>query len=198
MGLVAHADMPPWVSAADVQSRLSARQVVTRAELVDQHASAEAAIQVHATPEVIWQLLTHCEAAAVYIPGLKHCARLAAAADGSWAIVEHDIRYSPLMPMIHSVVRSQYEPPYRVEFHGIGGGTLKNESGGWLLEPSSDGQATTVVYHLSIEPSFWIPRALLRHSLNKELPAVLMGLRAQAEKTASTQALASGPAARPE
>ena len=120
-GLPAQAQIPAWLADASAQAQLSAGEVVMRSELGPGEASVEAAILVHATPQVIWKLITNCDSVATFVPGLKHCARLKTTPDGAWAIVEHDIRYSALMPMIHSIVRSQYQAPHRVDFTGVGG-----------------------------------------------------------------------------
>jgi hypothetical protein len=93
------------------------------------------------------------------------------------------------MPMIHSIVRSHYQPPYRIDFTGVGG-NVKAESGSWVLEPAADGKATTVEYSISIEPGFLVPRAAVRYSLSKELPVMLTGLRTQAERLSASLARA--------
>jgi carbon monoxide dehydrogenase subunit G len=174
-----------WVQTDAIQARLSAGEVVMQSELGSREASVQAAIRVRAVPQVVWNLITRCDSVATFVPGLRHCERLQTAADGSWSIVEHDIRYSVLMPTIRSIVRSQYQAPHRVDFVGIGG-NVKAESGSWVLEPASDGQATTVEYSISIEPGFFVPRAVVRRSLSKELPVMLTGLRARAEQLAAT------------
>jgi ribosome-associated toxin RatA of RatAB toxin-antitoxin module len=177
----ARAGTPAWLAAAAAEAQLSAGQIVMRSELGSHEASAQAAVLVHASVQTVWRLITNCASVAAFVPGLKRCERLQSAPDGSWAIVEHDIRYSMLMPLIRSVVRSHYQPPYRVDFTGIGG-NVKAESGSWVLEPAADGQATTVEYSISIEPGFFIPRSVVRHSLSKELPVMLTGLRDHAER----------------
>ena len=190
--LAAQAQTPAWLADATAQAQLSAGQVVVRSELGRGEASVEAAILVHATPQVIWKLITNCDSVATFVPGLKHCARLKTTADGAWSIVEHDIRYSALMPMIHSIVRSHYQAPHRVDFTGVGG-NVKAESGSWVLEPGADVHLTVVEYSISIEPGFFIPRGVVRHSLSKELPVMLSGLRVQAERAESLAALATLP-----
>ena len=178
---------PSWIADDAVQTRLSAGEVVMRSALEARSASVKAAIRVHASPLVVWKLITSCDSVSGFVPGMKHCERLKTADDGSWAIVEHDIRYSALMPMIRSIVRSKYQAPHRIDFTGVGG-NVKEESGSWVLEPA-DGQMTTVEYSISIEPGFLVPRTVVRHSLSKELPVMLTGLRARAEQLATTASL---------
>src|SRR5581483_8135981 len=104
-----------------IQARLSAGEVVMRSELGSHRAIAEAAVRVRASQQLVWKLITNCDNVSSIVPGMKRCERLETAPDGSWAIVEHDIRYSALMPMIRSIVRSEYQAPYRIDFTGVGG-----------------------------------------------------------------------------
>ncbi len=188
-GLPAQAQTPAWLADAAAQTQLSAGEVVIRSDLGPGQASVEAAILVHATAPVIWKLITNCDSVATFVPGMQRCARLQTTPDGAWSIVEHDIRYSALMPMIHSIVRSHYQAPHRVDFTGVGG-NVKAESGSWVLEPGPDAHLTTVEYSITIEPGFFIPRTVVRHSLSKELPVMLTALRLQAERAESRAALA--------
>lgn len=192
--LPARAQTASWLADATSEAQLSAGQVVIRTELGPGQASVEAAIRVHATMQVIWKLITNCDSVSTFVPGLKHCERLQSATDGSWSVVEHDIRYSSLMPMIRSIVRSHYQAPHRVDFTGIGG-NVKAESGSWVLEPAPDTRLTTVEYSITIEPGFFIPRTVVRHSLSRELPVMLTELRVQAERAQSDAALAALPVA---
>ncbi len=190
--LAAQGQTPAWLADPGAQAQLSAGEVVIHSDLAPGQASVAAAILVHARSPLIWQLITHCDSVTTFVPGLKHCARLQTTADGAWSIVEHDIRYSVLMPMIHSIGRSHYQPPHRVDFVGVGG-NVKAESGSWVLEAGAEPEVTTVEYSITIEPGFFVPRSVVRHSLAKELPVMLTGLRLQAERAAARAALAASP-----
>ncbi|HEX4674884.1 MAG TPA: SRPBCC family protein, partial [Steroidobacteraceae bacterium] len=74
--------------------------------------------------------------------------------------------------------------PRRIDFKGISG-DLKDEKGSWQLEKEEHSAADTmtVEYELRVEPGFWIPRVLVRHSLRTELPAALAAVRTRAENT---------------
>ena len=57
-----------------------------------------------------------------------------------------------------------------------------SDLGTWLLD-ATRGTTTIVEYQLHVEPGFWIPRVLVRHSLRTELPAALTAIRARVEGT---------------
>ena len=175
-----------WLDSRAVQSTLSSGAIAIHTVVNGKAASAtvEAAVRIHASARAIWPLITQCRYAAWLIPGLKSCRTLETAPDGSWADVEHVIQYSLLTPTMHSVFRAEFHPPYRMDFHRIGG-SLKHEVGSWNLLPSADG-TTTVLYRVSLQPGFWTPKFVVRRILHKQLPAALRSLRRHAQELAAT------------
>ncbi|HEX4269723.1 MAG TPA: SRPBCC family protein [Steroidobacteraceae bacterium] len=176
-----------WLNSRAVQATLSSGAVAVRTIVngKSSRGSVEAAIRIRASARAIWPLITQCQYAAWIIPGLKLCRVLEAAPDGSWADVEHIVRYSVFAPAMHSVFRADYHPPTRMDFHRIGG-NLKHEVGSWSLLPSA-GDTTTVVYQVSLQPGFWIPEFVAQRTLDKQLPAALLSLRKHAEESAATE-----------
>lgn len=181
-----------WIGAAGTQSQLDAGQVVVQSGFDAQQASVhvDAAVRIHAPAQTIWPLITRCDSASILIPGLKHCKELSDAPDGSWAVVEHDIKFAVMLPMVHSVFRADYHAPYRMDFHRIAG-DMKDEVGTWLLQPSADGRSTTIEYRVAMQPGFFVPHGMVRHSLNKQLPAALVALRERAEHPPSSPLVSS-------
>jgi len=176
-----------WVQEPTVQQQLAAGQVAVRM-LFDGNQSRMqvlAAVKVNATPETIWRVLTDCEHAANFIPGVKRCRRVQSAPDDSWEIVEQEAKYSWFMPAVTTMIRAEYQRPRRIDFKRISG-DLKQEDGNWVLASAADA-ATIVEYELYVDPGFWIPRVLLRHSLRAELPAALTAVRERAESTVANR-----------
>jgi uncharacterized protein YndB with AHSA1/START domain len=169
-----------WLSTPALQQRLAEGQVVVEAagalDTAAPRGQVRAAVRIPASPEAIWTVMTDCAQAPLYVPGLKRCRRVAAAPDGSWEDIEHEVRYSWLLPPVRYVFRAQYERPHRMDFHRISG-DLKQEAGTWLLTPTPDGGATVVQYEVYLDPGFWIPQFLVTRMLRKDVPAVLSGLR---------------------
>lgn len=169
-----------WVVEPGVQQRLAAGEVVVQsATAVDPAAPrgrVHAAVRIQASPEAIWSVMTDCSQAPLYVPGLKRCRRIAGAPDGRWEDIEHEVRYSWLLPTIRYVFRAQYDRPHRIDFHGISG-DLKEQTGTWYLTQTPDRTATVVEYELYLDPGFWIPQFLVARTLRKDVPAVLSGLR---------------------
>jgi ribosome-associated toxin RatA of RatAB toxin-antitoxin module len=175
----------PWVADQTVQQQLSDGQVAVHIEFEGDPSRIriQAAVKINASPETIWNVLTDCDHASSFIPGVKRCRRIQSAPDDSWEIIEHEAKFSWFMPAITSVIRAEYKRPDRIDFQRISG-DLKYEQGDWVLEPAAaDDPATIVEYDLHVDPGFWVPRVLLRHSLRSELPAALTALRQRAEST---------------
>jgi uncharacterized protein YndB with AHSA1/START domain len=171
-----------WVEDQAVQQQLAAGQVAVRI-LFDGDESrmrVNAAVRIKASPEAIWSVLTDCDHAATFIPGVKRCRRVKSAPDGTWEVIEEESKYSWLMPSVTTVVQADYRRPQRIDFKRVSG-DLKDEDGTWLLKADHGGPTTIVEYELHVDPGFWIPRVLLRHSLRSELPAALTALRSRAE-----------------
>jgi uncharacterized protein YndB with AHSA1/START domain len=183
----------PWVNDQTVQQELADGQVPVRFVFEGSASSVQVrgAVRINASPETIWRVLTDCEHAASFIPGVKRCHRLQSAADHSWEIIEQEMKYSWVMPSVTCVFRVDYQQPRRIDFKGIRG-DLKAEEGYWALADPTPAagsaatpHATVVEYELYVDPGFWIPRMLLRKSLRSELPAALKAVRARAESTAA-------------
>jgi len=182
-----------WLEDETVQRQLADGQVAVHVAFDGDSSRVlvNAAVRIKAAPEVIWRVLIDCDHAASFIPGVKRCRRVQSAPDGSWEIIEQESKYSWLMPSVTTIVHADYKPPQRIDFKRVSG-DLKDEQGSWLLE--KEGHATsdvmTVEYELHVDPGFWVPRVLVRHSMRTELPAALAALRARAESgEVPTQAL---------
>jgi ribosome-associated toxin RatA of RatAB toxin-antitoxin module len=173
-----------WVTDPAIQQRLAAGEVVVATSPIDPaHPSGRirAAVRIKEPAEKIWSIVTDCRSALSFVPGLRQCRLLGSASDGSWQDVEHVVRVSWLLPTVHYVFRCEYDRPHRIDFHRVSG-DLKQQEGTWLLTSTADGSATVVEYEVYVDPGFWVPRAFVAHSLRKEIPAVLTGLRACAER----------------
>ncbi|HKD54176.1 MAG TPA: SRPBCC family protein [Steroidobacteraceae bacterium] len=173
-----------WTADPQVQQRLTAGEVVvaagTPADPQHPRGLVQAAVRISASPEAIWKVLTDCQQALTYVPGLLGCRRIDGAPDGSWADIEHVVHYSWMLPTVRYVFHAEYQRPNRIDFHRISG-DLKEEQGTWLLTPSPDGSSTLVQYEVYIDPGFWVPQFLVHRSLRKDLPAALSGLRERVE-----------------
>jgi hypothetical protein len=173
-----------WLEDPALQRRLADGEIIVRTafDAHERKGRVYAAVRIRATADVIWNVMTNCQDAVSFVPGLKRCRRLESAPDGSWEIIEHEVKYSWLLPTVHYVFRADYQRPHRIDFHRVSG-DLKDQEGTWRLEESADSSATIVEYEVYLDPGFWVPEALVRHTLRRDLPAVLRALRDRVESS---------------
>jgi len=181
---LAQAAPSSWIADPAVQRQLAAGQVVvTTVSAVDParpRGQIRAAVRIKASPEAIWTVMTDCRQTPQFVPGLKGCRRIDGAPDGSWEDIEHEVRYSWLLPTVRYVIHARYDRPHRIDFRRISG-DLKEEEGTWLLIASADASATLLEYEVYVDPGFWVPQFLVARSLRRDLPAALTGLKNRVE-----------------
>jgi hypothetical protein len=172
---------PGWAQQPSVQQRLAQGEVVvveTRGaiEPASQRGLVRAAVRIPATAEAIWIVMTDCAQAQHYVPGLEVCRRIDGAPDGRWEDIEHEVRYSWLLPVVRYAFRAEYDRPHRMDFHRISG-DLKTVEGTWVLTETVGGAATVVEYEVYVDPGFWTPQFLVSRMLRRDVSLVLSGLR---------------------
>jgi coenzyme Q-binding protein COQ10 len=136
--------------------------------------SVQAAILINSPVQQIWNVIIDCERAPEYIPNLKSCKFLQRGENT--AIIEQEVKVSWLLPKITYIYQSIYQKFRRIDFKRISG-DLKDLEGSWSLEQADSGQQTIVVYSVFLDPGFFVPKWLVRQTLQKDLPDVLLALR---------------------
>jgi uncharacterized protein YndB with AHSA1/START domain len=139
-----------------------------------------AAVQIAATPERVFRTLTDCSQALLFVPHLERCMVLESGPDRSFEIVEHQIRYSWLMPRADIVFRADYDRFKRIRVSNVRGDFRENRAV-WEFRPIQGGAGTIVTYRVHLVPAFYVPRWMWRATLKRDLPELMKGLRARAE-----------------
>lgn len=172
--------------ASDEQAGLAGGDVAVeiKADEKADGARIRAAIDIAAPPRVVWRVMTDCERAPRFVPGLESCRILKRDADGRWDIREHRIAWTWFMPRVRNVFRSDYEAPARLRFRRVDG-DLRLSQGEWRLEPSADGRATRVVYDAVVAPGVPLPEFLVIEALRRDIPIVLRKLRHESQSAAA-------------
>ena len=131
-------------------------------------------IIIDAPPEQIWAVLTDCQRAPDYVPGLKSCEILERSPDGTWEIRRH-VNNSKLLPKITSEFRNDFTYPHKVTFTRTGGDLTRNQ-GEWLLSPIEGTAKTLVTYNCTLAAKTVIPDSMVRKSIRKKIPKVMRAL----------------------
>jgi ribosome-associated toxin RatA of RatAB toxin-antitoxin module len=146
-------------------------------DAAQQSGKADASIRIHASRETIFALITNCQDALKLVPGLEGCDVLSSAADGS-QIIRHRLNYSWYVPKLTYELRAVYQKPGQVSMERISG-DLKKLRVSWTLTAAGDD--TIAHYAIELAPGFWVPHWVVKVALRRDLPKMLLALRARAE-----------------
>jgi uncharacterized protein YndB with AHSA1/START domain len=134
------------------------------------------AVDIAAPPQLVWRIMTDCRETPKLIASAEPCRVLSADPAGAWDVREQVTHGDWIVPTIHNVYRSDYQPYALIRFHKVGG-DLKVEDGEWRFEPLNGGRGTRVIYTNRIAARIMVPDALVREGLRRDTPKVLLNLR---------------------
>jgi carbon monoxide dehydrogenase subunit G len=135
-----------------------------------------AMIDIAAPPQTVWATILDCERAARMTPSVKRCTVLSRDPSGRAELREHVVKWSFLLPALHSTSRLSLEPYRRIAFR-CEGGDIKDCEGQWRLEPMDGGRATRVTYENRATAPYGLPSGLAALAMRRDVPAALRALR---------------------
>jgi len=133
-----------------------------------------AAIDIAAPPQLVWRVMTDCRETPKLIASADPC-RVLQSGPG-WDVREQVTHGDLIVPTLHNVYRSDYQPFTAIRFHRVAG-DMKVEDGEWRLEPLDGGSATRVIYVNRVAAPILAPDFLVREGLRRDTPKVLLNLR---------------------
>ncbi|MEM8953667.1 MAG: SRPBCC family protein [Verrucomicrobiota bacterium] len=140
-----------------------------------------AGILIDAPVKVVWDAIADKEGAPEYVENLKSAKILKNHPD--YQLIEQKMKLSFLLPAFTYVVRHTPTPHSRVDFVRESG-DLKHIEGYWRFIPVAEGKKTVLIYSLFVDPGMLIPQAIIRGSMKKSLPEVLMILQERCAEAA--------------
>jgi uncharacterized protein YndB with AHSA1/START domain len=135
-----------------------------------------AAVDIPAPAKTVWRVMTDCAFAQRLVVTVTSCRVLHADPSGAWDVREQVTKGNFIVPEIHNIFRSDYQPYARIAFRKAGG-DLRAENGEWRLEPIDGGAGTRVIYVNQIGADIMAPAALVREGMRRDTPKVLMNLK---------------------
>ena len=172
-------DLPnlDWID----RDALAAGEVLVRGEKGDRPLSVlvRVATRVDATPQAIWDVLTACQIAPEYVPGVESCRSLEKLDDGAAELFLQVVKPAFFLPSFEHVFRLDYTPHRRIDVHRVSGPIERMDGSWWLLpQPAGD---ILLVYELQLDPGLPVPRFFVRATLKRDLPRVVQAVRERAE-----------------
>jgi hypothetical protein len=137
------------------------------------------AAEVDAPPTAIWQILTACEIAPEYVPNVVSCKKLEELDGGRADLFVQTIKPIFFLPTFEHVFRLDYTPHSRIDVHRVSG-PIEYMEGSWWLLPQDNGRIL-LVYQVAVDPGLPIPRFLVRATMKRDLPKIMMAVRERAE-----------------
>jgi hypothetical protein len=135
-----------------------------------------AAIDIAAPPRTVWAVMTDCKMAARLVSSVTSCRIMQGDQRSGWDIREQVTKANFFVPTIRNVFRSDYQPYSLIRFHRTSG-DLRIEEGEWRLSPINGGAGTEVTYVNHIAANIVAPAFIVRASMKKDTPKVLLNLR---------------------
>src|SRR5262245_46368970 len=143
-------------------------QVATRTDHLTVH--IKLAIEVSASPEAIWEVLTACQIAPEYVPNVQSCRSVEKLDGGRGELFVQTVKPVFFLPTFEHVFRLDYEPYTRIGVHRVSG-PLESMDGNWWLLPRADG-TILLLYELAIDPGIPVPRFVVRATLKRDIPKI--------------------------
>ncbi len=163
---------------------VAAREIQVDAERGDRPLTVlvRIAAEVDAPPTAIWRILTACEIAPEYVPNVVSCKKLEELDDGRADLFVQEIKPIFVLPTFEHVFRLDYTPYSRIDVHRVSG-PIERMEGSWWLLPQDNGRIL-LVYQVAVDPGLPIPRFLVRATMKRDLPKIMMAVRERAEAAA--------------
>jgi hypothetical protein len=167
-------------------ARLRAGEWILDKDVEDANGAAESIMLFfHAPVERIWGIIISCDYAKSWVEGLEYCEVLEDR--GDYALTRQIADKGWTTPRIDYTFET-----FRIPFHSMRfkliSGNLKTLQGSWEFSELPDG---VVLRHtITLQPNFPVPRWLVRRTLTRDLPDMMLCLRGLSEGSGSAQASA--------
>lgn len=162
--------------------RVARGETVIRADLdaSQRRGTVRAAMWVNAPAAAVFQAMTRCSDALVFVPHLRSCEVRSQSVDDSTRLVEHEVDFGWYAPRLSYVFRADLVPDRSIAFHQVSG-DFKVNQGIWEFEPDATGERTLLRYRVQIDPPGYVPNWLARSIFRRELPRMLADLKTHCE-----------------
>jgi len=132
---------------------------------------AFAAVEISASAQQVWAVMTSCEKTLEVVREMKSCTVLETAPDGSWDMREQVFSAPFPVPNLRTMFRTDFTPFQNIKITGAGG-DMKIQEGLWQITPLKGGDddmpRVRVTYRATVLPKLPVPR---------DTPALMAALR---------------------
>jgi polyketide cyclase/dehydrase/lipid transport protein len=137
------------------------------------------AVKVRAPVPKIWDVLKDCPRSAEYTPNIVSCRSLEILDDGRAELFSQTIKIAFFVPAFEHVFRLSYDPDTHIGVHRVSGPIDVLDGNWWLVTQADD--SVLLVNELAIDIGLPVPRFLVRATMRREVPKMLIGIRDRAQ-----------------
>lgn len=167
------------VSGREVMARLLKGEIIVENVRLDD-SGGSVRVQAYMPGEVqnLWDYIASCVSVFEYVDGLEACELVSVRKEqeADVSIVHQVVDKSWLIPKIDYTIEVRRQPLSKVDFRLVEG-DLKAMEGGWRFVSANDGAGIVVTHEIRVQPSFPVPRWLVRRSMRKDIPDMMACLR---------------------
>ena len=138
-------------------------------------AGATRSIVINAPVEKVFEVITRYEDYAAFLPEVK--AVRTSERSGADVNVHYEV---DVVKRVKYTIRAHEEPPLKMSWTFVDGQVMKDNKGGWVLEPAGEGK-TRATYTVELAFGALVPRAIVNALVETSLPKMLEAFKRRAE-----------------
>lgn len=150
--------------------------------------AARVSVLVHTPLERVWAVLLSCERSFEYVDGMQACEVIDG--DVHHQRVRQSVKKSWLLPRLDYVIEFDRDPYRAIDFRRVAG-DLERLEGHWRFAEWAEDGTFLVTHEIRVQPSFPVPRWLVRRSIARDVPDMLRCLRVLAGGSAGPEQAAA-------
>lgn len=139
-------------------------------------AGATRSIVINAPVEKVFDVITHYERYAEFLPEVKEVRT----SNRQGNEVELHYKVDLVVKTIRYSIRAKEERPHRMSWSFIEGEVMRDNKGGWVLEPEGEGK-TKATYTVEVTVGPLVPKSILNTLVDSSLPKMLEAFKKRAE-----------------
>jgi ribosome-associated toxin RatA of RatAB toxin-antitoxin module len=168
----------PELDPASWQRLASGEVLVEDLRTSESGGSVQVRALMHLEVETLWTYIASCDAVFEYVAGMRECELLEVHNEPGADVskVRQVVDRGWLIPRMEYTIEVRREPYTRVDFRLLEG-NLKAIQGEWRFTELEEGAGLLVTHAIQVQPSFPVPRWMIRRNMRRDLPAMLACLR---------------------
>lgn len=139
-------------------------------------AGATRTIVINAPVEKVFDVVTNYERYSEFLPEVKEVRAI----NRKGSEVDLQYKVDLVVKTIRYTIHVKEERPHRMSWTFIDGEVMRDNKGGWVLEPAGEGK-TKATYSVEVTVGPLVPKSILNTLVDSSLPKMLEAFKKRAE-----------------